>query len=130
MRQPVFEIWGHALGRLSSAEPCRCRVEEVLDAIAESRAAIGQRYPLASTWRRNGLRRARARGIRFVTLDRRALDRARLRQPPLRRGTARRGWIRRAKRCSTRSPPTSFARRCGRPGEECELGKAVPIFWL
>ncbi|HEX8951714.1 MAG TPA: helix-hairpin-helix domain-containing protein, partial [Polyangia bacterium] len=41
MRRPVFKIWGHALGRLiMRRDPFACRVEEVLDAIAESRAAI------------------------------------------------------------------------------------------
>src|SRR6185436_17482062 len=36
MRNPLFKIWGHALGRLIlSRPPIACRVEEVLDAIAE-----------------------------------------------------------------------------------------------
>jgi len=41
MRQPVFKIWGHALGRLIERRPpFDCRVEEILDVIAESRAAV------------------------------------------------------------------------------------------
>ncbi len=68
MRQPVFKIWGHALGRLLlERDPFACRVEEVLDAIAESRAAIEvngdpHRLDLEAKW----LRRAKQRGIRFV----------------------------------------------------------------
>jgi DNA polymerase (family 10) len=68
MRQPVFKIWGHALGRLILRRPpFACRVEEVLDAVAESRAAIEingdpHRLDLAPEW----VQKARARGIRFV----------------------------------------------------------------
>lgn len=68
MRQPVFKIWGHALGRLiQRREPFACRVPEILDVIAESRAAIevnGDPYRLdmAPPW----LKEARKRGIRFV----------------------------------------------------------------
>ena len=41
MRQPVFKIWGHALGRLIQRRPpFECDVEKILDVIAESRAAI------------------------------------------------------------------------------------------
>lgn len=68
MKQPVFKIWGHALGRLiQRRDPFACRVEEVLDAIAESKAAVevnGDPYRLdmEPKW----LREARKRGIRFV----------------------------------------------------------------
>jgi DNA polymerase (family 10) len=68
MRQPVFKIWGHPLGRLLlRREPFACRVEEVLDAIAESRAAIevnGDPYRLDMEPR--WVMEARKRGIRFV----------------------------------------------------------------
>ena len=68
MRQPVFKIWGHALGRLLlRREPFACRVEHVLDAIAESRAAIevnGDPYRLDMEPR--WIREARKRGIPFV----------------------------------------------------------------
>lgn len=68
MRQPVFKIWGHALGRLIERRPpFDCRVEEILDVITESRAAIeinGDPYRLdmAPRW----LVEARRRKIKFV----------------------------------------------------------------
>jgi DNA polymerase (family 10) len=68
MRQPVFKIWGHALGRLVLRRaPYAARVEEILDAVAESRAAIEvngdpHRLDLAPEW----IRAARRRGIPFV----------------------------------------------------------------
>ena len=41
MRLPFFKIWGHPLGRLiQSRPPLECRMDEVLDAVADSRAAI------------------------------------------------------------------------------------------
>jgi DNA polymerase (family 10) len=41
MRQPFFKIWGHALGRMVlRRDPIDVRFDDVLDAIAESRAAI------------------------------------------------------------------------------------------
>jgi DNA polymerase (family 10) len=68
MRAPVFKIWGHALGRLLlRREPVACRLDAVLDAIAESPAAIelnGDPYRLDLA--PDLARRARARGIRFV----------------------------------------------------------------
>jgi DNA polymerase (family 10) len=68
MRQPIFKIWGHALGRLIlRREPVPCRVEEVLDAAAENRVAIEingdpRRLDLPPQW----VRKARERGIPFV----------------------------------------------------------------
>src|SRR5262249_11306840 len=68
MRQPWFKIWGHALGRLIQRRPpFACRVEEILDVIGESRAAIevnGDPYRLdmEPKW----LREARKRKIKFV----------------------------------------------------------------
>jgi DNA polymerase (family 10) len=68
MRQPWFKIWGHALGRLiQHRPPFNCRMEEILDAIAESSAAIeinGDPYRLdmPPEW----IREARKRGIKFV----------------------------------------------------------------
>jgi len=68
MRQPIFKIWGHALGRLLlRREPLACRFDEVLDAIADSRAAIelnGDPHRLDLDPTR--ARAARARGVRFV----------------------------------------------------------------
>jgi DNA polymerase (family 10) len=68
LRRPLFKIWGHPLGRLiQRRDPFACRVEEVLDAAAESRAAIEvngdpHRLDLEPRW----LRAARERGLRFV----------------------------------------------------------------
>jgi DNA polymerase (family 10) len=68
MRLPVFKIWGHPLGRLLLRRvPIAVRLDEVLDAIAASPAAIElngdpDRLDLAPDL----ARRARARGIRFV----------------------------------------------------------------
>ena len=68
MRQPVFKIWGHALGRkLLERPPFDCRMEEILDVIAESRAAVeinGDpfRLDMEPRW----LREARKRKIKFV----------------------------------------------------------------
>ncbi len=68
MRQPVFKIWGHALGRLiQKRPPFDCRVEEILDVIAESQAAVeinGDPYRLDMEPR--WLREARKRKIKFV----------------------------------------------------------------
>lgn len=68
MRHPCFKIWGHALGRLLERRPpVACRVEEILDAVAASRAAIEinadpHRLDMEPRW----LRAAAARGIQFV----------------------------------------------------------------
>jgi len=68
MRQPVFKIWGHALGRLiQKRPPFDCDVEKILDVIAESRAAVeinGDPYRLDMEPR--WLRAARKRKIKFV----------------------------------------------------------------
>jgi DNA polymerase (family X) len=68
MRQPVFKIWGHALGRLLQRRPpFECDVEHILDVIAESKAAIEingdpYRLDLEPRW----VREARKRKIKFV----------------------------------------------------------------
>ena len=68
MRQPHFKIWGHALGRLvMRRDPIAIRIDEVLDAIAESPAAIelnGDPYRLDLD--PINARLAAARGIKFV----------------------------------------------------------------
>lgn len=68
MRQPFFKIWGHALGRLVlRRDPIPVRIDEVLDAIAESPAAIeinGDPYRLDLD--PVNARKAAARGIKFV----------------------------------------------------------------
>jgi DNA polymerase (family 10) len=68
MRQPYFKIWGHALGRMVlRRDPIDVRLDEVLDAIAESPAAIEingdpHRLDLEPV----SARRAVERGIKFV----------------------------------------------------------------
>ena len=68
MRQPFFKIWGHALGRLvMRRDPIKVRLDEILDAIAESRAAIeinGDPYRLDLD--PANVMKAAARGIPFV----------------------------------------------------------------
>jgi DNA polymerase (family 10) len=68
MRQPFFKIWGHALGRLVlKRDPIAVRLDEVLDAAAESRVAIelnGDPYRLDLA--PEHARGAAARGIPFV----------------------------------------------------------------
>ena len=68
MRQPFFKIWGHALGRLLlRRDPIDVRVDDVLDAIAESPAAIeinGDPYRLDLD--PVNARKAARRGIKFV----------------------------------------------------------------
>jgi DNA polymerase (family X) len=68
MRQPFFKVWGHALGRLVlRRDPIAVRLDEVLDTIAESPAAIeinGDPYRLDLD--PINARRAAARGIPFV----------------------------------------------------------------
>jgi DNA polymerase (family X) len=68
LSMPVFKIWGHAQGRLIGRRPpFECRMEEVLDAAARSRAAIEvngdpHRLDMQPRW----IRAARERGLRFV----------------------------------------------------------------
>jgi DNA polymerase (family X) len=68
MRQPFFKIWGHALGRMVlRRDPIEVRLDDVLDAIAESRAAIEingdpHRLDLPPALARQAVRR----GIKFV----------------------------------------------------------------
>jgi len=68
MKHPFFKIWGHPLGRLvSHRPPIDCDVEAVLDAAAESRAAIEingdpYRLDLEPRW----AHAAAERGLKFV----------------------------------------------------------------
>lgn len=102
MRQPVFKIWGHALGRLiQKRPPFDCRVEEILDVIAESRAAVeinGDPYRLdmEPSW----LREARKRKIKFViSVD--AHSMGALNNVKFGVGIARRAWVRRGEVLNT-----------------------------
>jgi DNA polymerase (family X) len=94
MRQPVFKIWGHALGRLIQRRPpFECHVERILDVIAESRAAIevnGDPYRLDMEPR--WIREARKRKIKFViSVD--AHSTGALHNLKYGVGIARRGWV-------------------------------------
>ena len=68
MRQPFFKVWGHALGRLVlRRDPIDVRLDDVLDAIAGSAAAIeinGDPYRLDLD--PVNARAAARRGIKFV----------------------------------------------------------------
>jgi DNA polymerase (family 10) len=95
MRQPVFKIWGHALGRLIQRRPpFECDIERVLDVIAESRAAIeinGDPFRLDMEPRL--IREARKRTIKFViSVD--AHSTGALNNVKYGVGIARRGWLR------------------------------------
>jgi DNA polymerase (family 10) len=95
MRQPVFKIWGHALGRLLERRPpFECDVETILDVIAESKAAIEingdpYRLDLEPGW----VREARKRKIKFViSVD--AHSTGALTNVKYGVAMARRGWVR------------------------------------
>ena len=68
LKLPFFKVWGHPLGRLiGSRPPLECRMNQVLDAIAESKCAIEvngdpHRLDLEPDW----IRAARTRGIKFI----------------------------------------------------------------
>lgn len=68
MRHPVFKIWGHPMGRLvTSRPPIPLRIEEVLDALAESRGAVEiSGDPHRLDMEPKLARLARERGIPFV----------------------------------------------------------------
>ncbi|HEY3302213.1 MAG TPA: DNA polymerase/3'-5' exonuclease PolX [Candidatus Binatia bacterium] len=102
MRQPIFKIWGHPLGRLiQSRPPLECDMEKALDAVAESGAAIEvngdpRRLDLEPRW----IRAARRRGIKFiVSTDAHST----LALQNLRYGVfmARRGWLTRGEVLNT-----------------------------
>lgn len=102
MQQPVFKIWGHALGRLIQRRPpFECDVERVLDVIAESRAAIEvngdpYRLDLEPRW----IREARKRKIKFViSVD--AHSTGALNNVKYGVGMARRGWVTRGEVLNT-----------------------------
>jgi DNA polymerase (family 10) len=104
MKNPLFKIWGHPLGRLVQRRPpIPCRVEEVLDVIAASRAAIEingdpYRLDLEPRW----LKEARKRGIKFVvSTDAHSITD--LKHLPFGIGLARRAGIRRREVLNTLS---------------------------
>jgi len=102
MRQPVFKIWGHALGRkLQQRPPFDCDVEKILDVIAESRAAIEvngdpHRLDMEPRW----IRAARKRKIKFViSVD--AHSTGAMKNLKYGVGIARRGWLRKSEVLNT-----------------------------
>ncbi|HXL80927.1 MAG TPA: DNA polymerase/3'-5' exonuclease PolX [Pyrinomonadaceae bacterium] len=102
MHQPVFKIWGHALGRLIQRRPpFECDVEKILDVIAGSRAAIEVngdpwRLDMEPRW----LREARQRKIKFtISVD--AHSTGALNNLKYGVGIARRGWVRKAEVLNT-----------------------------
>jgi DNA polymerase (family X) len=68
LRHPLFKVWGHALGRyVLRRPPIAVRMDEILDAAAQSRVAIEingnpNRLDLEPRY----ARRARRRGLRFT----------------------------------------------------------------
>lgn len=102
MQQPVFKIWGHALGRLIQRRPpFECDVERILDVIAESRAAIEVngdpwRLDMEPRW----IREARKRKIKFVvSVD--AHSTGAMNNLKYGVGIARRGWLRKSEVLNT-----------------------------
>lgn len=102
MRQPVFKIWGHALGRLIQRRPAfDCNLEQILDVIAESRAAIEVngdpwRLDMEPRW----IREARKRKIKFViSVD--AHSTGAMNNLKYGVGQARRGWLRKSEVLNT-----------------------------
>ena len=94
IKLPFFKVWGHPLGRLiQSRPPFDCRMEEVLDAIAESKAAIEvngdpHRLDLEPRW----IRAARERGVKFI-ISTDAHSTRGLENLHYGVSTARRGWL-------------------------------------
>jgi DNA polymerase (family X) len=110
MRQPLFKIWGHALGRLvMSRDPIPLRFDEVLDAICASPAAIEiNGDPKRLDLDPERARRALARGVSFVlSCDAHSIHQ--LRYLELAVAMARRARIRRHHVMNTR-PLDEFAR--------------------
>jgi DNA polymerase (family X) len=114
MELPLFKVWGHASGRLlQEREALSCRMEEVLDVIARSRAAIEvngdpRRLDLEPRW----IRLARDRGIPFV-VSTDAHSVAGLQYLRFGVATARRGWLRRPEVLNTL--PLEAFRKAVRP---------------
>jgi DNA polymerase (family X) len=114
MQQPVFKVWGHALGRLLERRPpFECDVERILDVIAESKAAIEingdpYRLDLEPRW----VREARKRKIKFViSVD--AHSMGALNNVKYGVAMARRGWV--TKREVLNALPLAGFRKAVRP---------------
>lgn len=96
LRNPLFKVWGHPLGRLLQRRPpISCRMEEILDVAAESAAAIEisgspHRLDLEPRW----IKEARKRSIKFV-ISTDAHSVSELQNLKFGVGIARRGGVRR-----------------------------------
>jgi DNA polymerase (family 10) len=114
MRQPVFKIWGHALGRLIQRRPpFECDVERILDVIAESNAAVeinGDPYRLDMEPR--WAREARKRKIKFlISVDAHSVGA--MNNLKFGVGMARRAWVRRGEVLNTL--PVAVFKKAVRP---------------
>jgi DNA polymerase (family X) len=102
LKNPLFKVWGHALGRyVRSRPPIAVRMDEVLDAAAESRVAVEingdpHRLDMEPRWQRE----ARRRGIRFV-ISTDAHSTRELRNVRYGVSMARRGWLRKGEVLNT-----------------------------
>ena len=102
LRLPFFKIWGHPLGRLIGSRPAlECRMNQVLDAIAESQCAIEvngdpRRLDLEPDW----IRAARTRDIKFI-ISTDAHSTGGLGSLHYGVSTARRGWLSRGEVLNT-----------------------------
>jgi DNA polymerase (family 10) len=104
LRNPLFKIWGHPLGRLLQRRPpISCRVEEILDVAAETATAIEisgspHRLDLEPRW----IKEARNRSIKFV-ISTDAHSITELQNLKFGIGIARRGGVRRREVLNTLS---------------------------
>jgi DNA polymerase (family 10) len=115
MKLPLFKVWGHARGRyVLTRPPFDCDMDAVLDAVAQSRAAVEvngdpHRLDMEPRW----IREARKRGIRFV-ISTDAHSTAQLRNVRYGVAMARRGWVRRGEVLNALTE--AAFRRAVRPG--------------
>jgi DNA polymerase (family 10) len=102
LKNPLFKVWGHALGRyVQSRPPIAVRMDEVLDAAAASRVAVEvngdpHRLDMEPRWQRE----ARRRGIPFV-ISTDAHSVRELRNVRYGVAMARRGWLRKSEVLNT-----------------------------
>lgn len=102
LKNPLYKVWGHPLGRLVQRRPpIACRMEEILDVAAESNAAIEisghpNRLDLEPRW----IREARKRSIKFV-ISTDAHSVSELQNLKFGIGIARRGGVRRGEILNT-----------------------------
>lgn len=105
LRNPLFKVWGHPLGRLVQRRPpISCRMEEILDVAAQTATAIEisghpNRLDLEPRW----IKEARKRSIKFV-ISTDAHSISELNNLKFGIGIARRGGVRRSEVLNTLSP--------------------------